>query len=183
MVEEYLDVVDENDNVVGCERRDLIHRLGLLHRGTHVFLFNSEGQLLVQRRQGNCESWPLALDCSVSEHVKSGENFHDAAVRGLEEELGITAMKLRPVIKFILSYGETDKMISILFQGTVDPRTVQMNIGEIEGIDYRNPSECVQMIDDGEDIFSRWFIQLLFWYSGRLSDLGIVTRYNERNPH
>ena len=183
MVDEYLDVVDENDNVVGCETRSLIHSLGLLHRGIHIFLFNSNGQLLVQRRQGNCEAWPLALDCSVSEHVKSGEDFYDAAIRGLREELGITTMKLRAVIKFMMSYGETDKMISKLYQGIVEPKMVQMSISEIESIYFLDPGHLLQMIDQGDDTFSRWFKQLMLWYSGRLSDLEIVTHYKEHNPH
>ena len=183
IIEEYLDVVDENDNVIGCEARSVVHRRGLLHRGIHLFLFDPEGQLLVQRRHRSCETWPLALDCSVSEHVKSGEDYLSAARRGLREELGITSMDLRPVIKFKLNYGETDNMISLLHIGSVEPEMVQMNIGEIEEIYFLDPGHLLQMIDQGDDTFSRWFKQLMLWYSGRLSDLEIFSHYKEHNLH
>ena len=180
MFAEYLDVVDEEDNVIGCEKRNLIHRLGLLHRGIHVFLFTADGKLLVQRRHRNLETWPLALDCSVSEHVKSREGYQIAAMRGLSEELGIAIMELQPVIKFRLNYGETDNMISQLYIGRVEPETVQMDIDEIESISFYNPDHLIQMIDHGEDNLSRWFKQILLWYSGKLSDLVIITQDSEQ---
>jgi isopentenyl-diphosphate delta-isomerase type 1 len=181
MFAEYLDIVDEEDNVIGCEKRNLIHRLGLLHRGIHIFLFTADGKLLVQRRHRNLETWPLALDCSVSEHVKSGESYQIAAMRGLSEELGITSTELQPVIKFRFKYGETDNMISQLYKGNIESDIVQMNFIELENIYYFNPNLLLQMIDQDEDTFSRWSRQLLLWYSGRPSDLEIITNYDNLN--
>lgn len=182
MIEEYLDVIDEADNVIGCEKRGRIHKIGLLHRGIHVFLFRADGKLLVQRRHSNRETEPLALDCSVSEHVKSGENYRTAAMRGLSEELGITIVELQPVIKFRLKYGETDNMISQLYEGNVEAGMIQMNISELENIYFFNLDHLLQMIDQDEDTFSQWFKQLLLWNSGRPSDLEIIVHDSEQNP-
>ncbi len=75
MGDELLDVVDANDNVLSQAMRSAVHREGFYHRGIHVFLATPEGKLLVQQRSESRESFPMALDCSVSEHVKAGETY------------------------------------------------------------------------------------------------------------
>jgi len=50
IVDEFLDVVDESDNVVGRSRRSDAHQRGLLHRSIHLLVFNWSGELLMQKR-------------------------------------------------------------------------------------------------------------------------------------
>jgi len=45
---EYLDVVDENNRVIGRETREKIHGSGLWHRGVHVIVFDSKNRLILQ---------------------------------------------------------------------------------------------------------------------------------------
>jgi isopentenyldiphosphate isomerase len=90
MPEELIDIVNNNDIVISQEFRSFAHRHGLQHRGVHVLLGTPEGRLLVQQRSKYQDTFPLALDCSVSEHVKAGEGYQQAAERGLQEELGIS---------------------------------------------------------------------------------------------
>ena len=102
MEEEYLDIVDEKDNVIGKDTRKNIY-LGdkpkHLIRYVHVLVFNSKGELLVPKRSLNREIFPGCYDFSCSEHVSSGETYKEAAIRGLEEELGIKNVKLQEVAK------------------------------------------------------------------------------------
>ena len=83
MPDEMLDIVDAKDKVIGAELRSLVHARGLWHRGVHVFLFDGRGRLLVQKRSANRRQYASLLDCSVSEHVKAGEDYPTAAARGL----------------------------------------------------------------------------------------------------
>ena len=46
---EIFDVVGENDEVLRQERRDVVHREKLFHRSVHIFVFNSQGQALIQK--------------------------------------------------------------------------------------------------------------------------------------
>ncbi|MFN3492117.1 MAG: NUDIX hydrolase, partial [Anaerolineales bacterium] len=84
MSDEYLDIVNEQDVTIGKETRKKVHEIGLWHRGAHVFLFDKDGKMLIQKRNASRASNPLRLDCSVSEHVLAGESYAEAARRGLK---------------------------------------------------------------------------------------------------
>ncbi|MEI7929829.1 MAG: NUDIX domain-containing protein, partial [Verrucomicrobiales bacterium] len=88
--DEVFDVVDGNDQVTGQATRAEVHAKGLLHRAVHVFVFNRRGDLLLQKRSHLKDSHPGVWDSSVSGHVDSGEDYESAAVRELEEEMGIS---------------------------------------------------------------------------------------------
>jgi len=87
--DELFDVVDSSDNVLRAETRSIVHREGLLHRAVHVFVFNSSGQLYLQRRSMTKDSAPGKWVSSCSGHVDSGEEYDVAAVRELGEEIGL----------------------------------------------------------------------------------------------
>lgn len=111
---EYLDVVDENNQVIGKETREKIHCSGLWHRGVHVLIFNSNRRLILQMRSVEKDKFPNRYDCSVSEHLKVGETYEAAAIRGLEEELKITDVGLKRLLRFRMNYGPKDNMISTI---------------------------------------------------------------------
>ncbi|WP_233246055.1 NUDIX hydrolase [Coraliomargarita sinensis] len=98
--EELFDVVDEQDRVLRSEARSVVHRDGLLHRAVHIFVFNSSGELYLQRRSMNKDSAPGKWVSSCSGHVDSGENYDAAARRELGEEIGLyDPINMKPVFK------------------------------------------------------------------------------------
>jgi isopentenyl-diphosphate delta-isomerase type 1 len=90
---ETLNIVDENDNIIGKEQRERVHKSGLLHREIHVWVYNNKGEVLLQKRSMSKDTFPGLLDASVGGHVDLGENYNDAGVKELEEETGIKADK------------------------------------------------------------------------------------------
>jgi len=86
---EILDIIDEDDHVIGQAPRRRFHDEGLLHREIHVWLYTPNGEIVLQRRARTKRRHPGLLDASVGGHVKSGRGFLDAAVREMEEETGI----------------------------------------------------------------------------------------------
>ncbi len=86
---EYFDVVDKNDQVTGRALRSEVHRLGLLHRAVHVLVFNSRGELFLQKRSMAKDCFPGTWDSSASGHLTPGEAYDACAVREVEEELGV----------------------------------------------------------------------------------------------
>jgi len=168
-----LDVVNENNQVIGQESRPIIHKSGLWHRGVHVFLFTSDRRLLTQRRSKAQDTFSGALDCSVSEHLKVGESYLDGAIRGLREELGVEQIHLSRLLQLKMNYGPNDNMINELYEGVYDePLTI--NRHEIRQTAYHTIPELEEMIASGQVPFTSWFVQLLRWYTGKLADMQVV---------
>jgi len=89
--DEMLDVVNDDDEIIGVERRGDIHAQGLMHRAVHILLFNSRGELFLQKRSLSKDEQPGKWDSSAAGHVDSGEQYLDCARREIGEELGIVA--------------------------------------------------------------------------------------------
>jgi isopentenyl-diphosphate delta-isomerase type 1 len=91
MSEEIFDVCNERDEVIGQNTRGEVHRLGLRHRAVHVLVFNSRGEVFLQKRSMTKDTFPGSWDSSASGHLDAGEDYDACAVREMREELGIVA--------------------------------------------------------------------------------------------
>jgi isopentenyldiphosphate isomerase len=169
MADELLDIVNDEDIVTGQEMRSVVHRLGLQHRGAHVFLFAPDGKLLVQKRSKDRAQYPSLLDCTVSEHIKAGEGYFEAALRGTKEEMGVEGIELKPLVKFRMEYGPNDNEISMLYEGMVDPEKVTFDPVEIEEIEYYSLAELEKMSERKNTVLCGWFTELTGWYLGKPS--------------
>lgn len=98
MAEEIFDVVNHLDQVVGTAPRPEVHRKRLLHRAVHVFLFNADGRVFLQKRSASKDMHPLHWDSSASGHLDTGEDYHTAVYRECREELGLQGTILEPVL-------------------------------------------------------------------------------------
>lgn len=88
--EEWFDVVDHENNVIGRELRSVVHRNGLRHRAVHLLVFNRAGELFLQKRSMSKDVAPGLWDSSASGHLDAGEDYAQAVVREAKEEIGIT---------------------------------------------------------------------------------------------
>jgi isopentenyldiphosphate isomerase len=96
-MDEILEFVDDANQVIGKATRDEVHRKGLQHRSTHVFLFNSRGEIYLQKRSLNKSEHPGYFDSSAAGHLQPDETYGACAMRELKEELGIEAPLLIPL--------------------------------------------------------------------------------------
>ena len=109
MNDEIFDVVNERDEVIGRQSRREVHRLGLMHRAVHVLVFNTAGQVFLQKRSVTKDRQPGLWDSSASGHLDSGEDYDTCAVRELREEIGLY-LSAAPKRLFKLAAGaETDQ--------------------------------------------------------------------------
>ena len=89
MSEEKVVLVDENDNQIGLMSKMEAHQKGTLHRAFSIFLFNSENQILLQKRSSNkYHSGGLWTNTCCS-HPRDEESVIDAGNRRLFEVMGI----------------------------------------------------------------------------------------------
>lgn len=117
-IEEIFDVVDDQDRVIDQKPRSEVHRLGLRHRAVHVFIFNAQEELFLQKRSQFKDTFPGAWDSSCSGHLMPGESYDDCAIRELQEELGIaTAQPLQRLFKLDACH-QTGQEFVWLYRGT-----------------------------------------------------------------
>lgn len=108
---EYLDVLDENGNLTGIKKaRKEVHRDGDWHRTVHIWIINEKGEILLQRRCADKDSYPNMLDISCGGHLSAGDSSIEGAKRELKEELNLDVdekdLKFIKTIKHNLNYGE-----------------------------------------------------------------------------
>ncbi len=142
---ELLEVVDEKNRPLGLATRREIHEKGLRHRSVHVFLFNSRGQLFLQRRSGSKDQYPDHWDTSAAGHTAPGESPMEAACRELKEELG-----LEMDLTWVLAYPaceETGWEFVTLFAGLSD-QPVSLNREEASEGGYFSPQQIRGLLED-----------------------------------
>lgn len=88
MADEIFDIVNERDEVIGRLPRAEVHRRGLRHRAVHVLIFNSRGEIFLQKRSQSKDNYPGAWDSSAAGHVDCGEDYDACVLREVREELG-----------------------------------------------------------------------------------------------
>lgn len=89
--EELLEIVNYRGEVIGSAPRSEIHgNPSLLHRVVHVLVFNTSGDLLLQKRSQNKDVAPGKWDTSVGGHVGIGEDLLSSSLREMQEELGVS---------------------------------------------------------------------------------------------
>lgn len=86
---EVLDVVNDQDDVIGQASMTDVYARQLNHRIVHVLVFNSQGEMLLQKRSEKKAFCPGHWSTSIGGHVQSGETYEAAALREAKEELGI----------------------------------------------------------------------------------------------
>ena len=151
---EIFDIVNQNDRVVGKGTRREVHKNSWLHRSIHIFVFNPQKDIFLQKRALTKDESPGYWDSSVSGHVNSGEDYLTSAHRELKEELGISG-SLQSFIMFP-ACRETfwEHMQSYLC--TTD-QTIQINPHEISEGRYWRLEELKIKIRENPDIFTSSF--------------------------
>ncbi len=139
-------VVDENDNILGYRSRfDCHHNKSLIHRAICVVIFNSNGEILLQKRSRNKDTYPGFYTLSVSGHVGKGESYNKAAKREMLEEIGIST-KIKFAAKHIVKSNtetETEVIYTAKFDGPF-----KINKDEVDGVKFFSDREIMKILNN-----------------------------------
>jgi 8-oxo-dGTP pyrophosphatase MutT (NUDIX family) len=105
--DEILDIVDENDRVVGQAPRGEVYAKGLRHRTAFVLARDGADRIFVHRRTAGKLVYPSLYDVFVGGVLGTGETYDDAALREAEEELGVRGLP-RPAPLFTFLFEAPD---------------------------------------------------------------------------
>ncbi len=156
---EYVILVDEQDNEIGVMEKLKAHETGKLHRAFSVFIFNDKNELLLQQRAINkYHSGGLWTNTCCS-HPSPNETIKDAANRRLFEEMGLTS-DLKIVSNFIyktdFENGLIEHELDYILIGNTNA-IPQINKDEVESFKWQSISEIQKDINLNPNQYTTWF--------------------------
>jgi isopentenyl-diphosphate Delta-isomerase len=157
--EEMVIVVDEHDTETGTMPKMAAHTSGTLHRAFSVFIFNTKGKLLLQKRaEGKYHSAGLWSNTCCS-HPRPGEDTRAAAQRRLKEEMGIDC-ELEEVFSFVYKVQLENDLIEHefdhVFVGTSDAMP-KPDEEEVSGYVYLSLEDVLEGVAAHPDNYTEWF--------------------------
>jgi isopentenyl-diphosphate delta-isomerase len=159
MPREEVILVDEADIPVGTMEKLEAHRKALLHRAFSVFIFNSRGEMLLQRRAPDKYHSPGLWTNACCSHPRPGEDTLAAASRRLEEELGFTT-PLQKLFDFTyrseFDNGLTEFEFDHVFVGQYD-EAIHPNAAEVSDYGYRSLDAIREDLASRPEEFTSWF--------------------------
>ena len=165
---EYIDLVDENDNVIGFESRENVDAKNMKnYRVINIIIINKIGQIILAKRSKKKKYFGGCYFFSVGGHVSHNEKYEDAAYRELEEELGITNIKLEEIGYFNpIKLGTSS--FSKLYKLKYDGKFI-INKDEVEMMCPFEKKEIDKLIVNNPEKFSSDFVKIYPKIADRLT--------------
>lgn len=148
--DEIVDIVDENDNVIGSiNRLDEIYGKHIL-RSASVFVLNSKDEILLQLRSKTSPKYPLHWDMSGAGHVDSGESYENCAKRELLEEIGIKVDTVEELGKHHFTLDGGRRRITVNFKARIEEGGLHLDVVEVDDAKWFNIQRIQEMMELGE---------------------------------
>ena len=131
--EEKFPIVNEQGEVIGSATRGECHSGSkLLHPVVHLHVFNSKGDIYLQRRPAWKDIQPGKWDTAVGGHIDFGETPEEALRREVREELGITDFVPVPIDKYVFESQREKELVYVnrtTYDGEIRPSTDELDGG------------------------------------------------------
>ena len=160
MADEYLDIVDQNDQVIGKDLKKNKIPNGFISRVVAMFLVDKDKNFLICQRSDKKTNAAGLYDLSAFGNVQSGESYEIAAARELKEEMGVDC-QLQFLDKIYMENHNDGKVFKIfcgIFLGFIGEnytpnheiiKITKMTFGEVESAIATNPSQfCPGFLND-----------------------------------
>lgn len=166
-------LVDENDRPVGMAAKMEVHENGLLHRAFSIFIFNTKGEMLLQRRSGSKYHSGGLWSNACCSHPQPGQDTQSAAQKRLYEEMGFT-IGLEKIFDFIyradFENGLTEFEFDHVFAGEYEGEII-INKEEADDYCYKTVKEIGESLKAHPQKYTAWFHiafpRIVEWWSKR----------------
>jgi len=153
MQEEWLDIVNEQDEIIGKMPRSEAYEKKLFAslRASWLMIKNSDGKLWIPRRHPDKKVLPNVLDGSVVGHVSSGETYEECLLRETKEEAGIDLAEMRYRFVGKLSpYCDRSFCFASIYEVDLD-QVLDWNRDDFIEYYWLSPQEIIDRIAAGQD--------------------------------
>jgi isopentenyl-diphosphate delta-isomerase len=170
-MKDHLILVNERDEMIGVGDKLKIHRNGLLHRAFSIFIFNSQGELLLQQRARNKYHSAGLWSNTCCGHPHPGEEITFAAKRRLKTEMGLTC-QLTGVGSLIYRADVGDHLVEYefdhLFIGYSDLEPT-LNLNEADASKRISFAALAMEVKDHPGDFTCWLRVIIDTHCNKLS--------------
>jgi isopentenyldiphosphate isomerase len=160
VADEIVVIVDQDNNIVGAAPRREMRVKRLAHRSTYILVFNSGGELYVQKRTLTKDVFPGYYDVAAGGVVLAGETCEQGAERELAEEMGIRDV---PLIRLFDFYFENEQTrlwgcaFSCVYDGAVVLQEEEVESGAFVPVgDILHRAETEPFTPDGLYVLQRY---------------------------
>jgi mutator protein MutT len=156
-------IVDEEGRVIGAATRGECHNGSrLLHPVVHLHVFNSQGEVYLQKRPTWKDIQPGKWDTSVGGHLDYGETPEQALVREVREELGITDFEPERVGQYVFDSRRERELVYVnrtTYDGPIRPSAEELDGGRFWSLDEIRAAIGQQILTPNfESEFQRFFL-------------------------
>ncbi|MCU0327382.1 MAG: isopentenyl-diphosphate Delta-isomerase [Chitinophagales bacterium] len=159
-------LVDENDREIGLIEKIKAHELGLLHRAISVFLYDKQGNILLQQRASSKYHFANLWANACCSHPYPGESYENAAQRRLKEELNID-IKVQFALSFIYkAQDDQTKLIEheldYVFTACIPNSTeILPNLEEVQNIQWISYRDLKEKFLETPENYAFWFREII----------------------
>ena len=158
-MEEFVVLVDQDDQKLGLMEKQQAHVAGLLHRAFSVFVFNSKGELMIQQRAASKYHSPTLWTNTCCSHPRDNETYKQAAHRRLEEEMGFDCeleYKFNFIHKAHLENDLIEHELDHVFIGTFDDEP-KLNPDEVMAYRWVELDDLKKDMEKNPQNYTAWF--------------------------
>ncbi|MFC6267882.1 isopentenyl-diphosphate Delta-isomerase [Frigoriflavimonas asaccharolytica] len=169
-MEEEVVLINEKDEILGSMNKMEAHENGFLHRAFSVFLFNSKGEVLLQKRAASKYHSPNQWTNAVCSHPRWNETYETGAKRRLQEELGISTdieEKFHFIYKANVGQNLWEHELDYVFTGIYEGN-FNLNTEEVSEIRYILMEDLEKEMNENPENFTEWFKIILKEYKENL---------------
>lgn len=150
---ETLDILDAKGQKTGrVETIDKAHQEGLWHGTVHVWIYDTSGKFLIQKRSPYKSTHPNRWDISCAGHIQSGESSIEACLRECQEEIGLKfpESEYKKVVRLKTEHQYSNGLIDhewtdvYLVKTTCDTKKLKPNPLEVSALDFITPTELLE---------------------------------------
>jgi isopentenyl-diphosphate Delta-isomerase len=157
---EELILVNSNDEPIGTMPKVNCHlNDGTLHRAFSIFIFNTSGEVLLQKRSEQKMLWPMYWSNTCCSHPRAGESSEEAAHRRLKQELGIEAdLSYLYKFEYRAPYEDigSEHELCWVWLGVTDAKSIVANPHEISDWRFFSKEELDHELDINPDEYTPW---------------------------
>lgn len=174
MIEKVI-LVDEQDNEIGSMEKIEAHEKALLHRAFSIFIFNDEGQMMLQQRALTKYHSPGLWTNTCCSHPRPGELLYDATRRRIVEEMGFLC-DMEEMFSFIykapFDHGLTEHELDHVFFGRYNGEP-EVNHDEVAAWKWMELNALLVDMEKDPEGYTVWFRIAM----GAIQEKGLLQRH------